>query len=81
MEFLVVLCAGPQGDCAGHIPRNCILSEKPEVCGIIPAELSKQPPPASEVAALHKGAGPLYLKVSDPCGDQLISPDNPVHLG
>lgn len=56
MEFLVVLCAQPQGDCAGYIPRSCILSEKPEVCGIIPDESCERPPPLSEVPDLYKGA-------------------------
>lgn len=55
MEFLVVLCAQPQGECAGCIPRGCVLSEKSEVWGVIPDDPCEQPPPLSEVTDLYKG--------------------------
>jgi hypothetical protein len=57
------------GGCAGHNPRNCILSAKPEGCGIIPAEPHKRPPRLRPLKSLLC----TKEKVSDSCGGQLVS--------
>lgn len=58
MEFLLGLCAQPQGDCAGYIPRTCILSQKPEVRGFSPDD--------------HVSSCLLYLKPLVCTNEQLL---------